>query len=82
MVATLLYCSRDIDPDTAEDLVHDSFSEALVQWRLKGIPLNPNGWIYTVYRNKALNKIKKTRDYLSRIIIKIILLPRSNSVNR
>jgi RNA polymerase sigma-70 factor (ECF subfamily) len=61
MVATLLYCSRDIDPDTAEDIVHDSFSEALVQWRLKGIPLNPNGWIYTVCRNKALNKIKKDK---------------------
>ncbi|HEX8059705.1 MAG TPA: sigma-70 family RNA polymerase sigma factor, partial [Cyclobacteriaceae bacterium] len=61
MVATLLYCSRDIDPDTAEDIVHDSFSEALVQWRLKGIPLNTNGWIYTVCRNKALNKIKKDK---------------------
>lgn len=61
MVATLLYCSRDIDPDTAEDIVHDSFSEALVQWRLKGIPLNPNGWIYTVCRNKALNKIRKDK---------------------
>src|ERR1044071_3131108 len=61
MVSTLLYCSRDIDPDTAEDIVHDSFSEALVHWRSKGIPLNANGWIYTVCRNKALNKIKKDK---------------------
>jgi RNA polymerase sigma factor (sigma-70 family) len=61
MVATLLYSFRDIDPDTADDIVHDSFSEALVQWRLRGIPLNTNGWIYTVCRNKALNKIKKDK---------------------
>jgi RNA polymerase sigma factor (sigma-70 family) len=59
MVATLLYCSRDIDPDTAEDIVHDSFSEALVHWEKNGIPLNTAGWIYTVCRNKALNKIRK-----------------------
>src|SRR3954467_11779031 len=61
MVATLLYISRDIDPDTAEDIVHDSFSEALTNWEQKGIPLNQAGWIYTVCRNKALNKIKKDK---------------------
>jgi RNA polymerase sigma factor (sigma-70 family) len=59
MVATLLYCSREIDPDTAEDIVHDAFSEALVHWEKNGIPLNTAGWIYTVCRNKALNKFKK-----------------------
>lgn len=59
MMATLLYCSRDIDPDTAEDIVQESFAEALVHWKENGIPLNTNGWIYTVCRNKALNKIKK-----------------------
>ena len=61
MVSTLLYSFRDVDPDTAEDIVHDSFSEALVQWRLKGIPLNTNGWIYTVCRNKALNKLMRDK---------------------
>jgi RNA polymerase sigma factor (sigma-70 family) len=61
MVAFLLYSSRDIDPETAEDIVQDSFSAALTDWRLKGIPLNPMAWIYKVCRNKALNKIKKDR---------------------
>lgn len=59
MVASLLYSSRDIDPETAEDIVQDSFSAALTDWRLKGIPLNPTAWIYRVCRNKTLNKIKK-----------------------
>jgi predicted RNA polymerase sigma factor len=61
MVATLLYSSRDIDPETAEDIVQDSFSAALTDWKLKGIPTNPAGRIYKVCRNKALNKIKKDR---------------------
>jgi RNA polymerase sigma factor (sigma-70 family) len=61
MVASLLYFSRDIDPETAEDMVQDSFSSALTDWRLKGIPANTMGWIYKVCRNKALNQIKKDR---------------------
>ena len=61
MVASLLYSSRDIDPETAEDIVQDSFSTALTDWRLKGIPTNTMGWIYKVCRNKALNKIKKDK---------------------
>lgn len=65
MVASLLYSSRDIDPETAEDIVQDSFSAALTDWRLKSIPLNPMAWIYRVCRNKALNKIKKDRRFES-----------------
>ena len=38
LVASLLYASRDIDPETAEDIVQDAFSAALIDWRLQGIP--------------------------------------------
>ena len=61
IVASLLYSSRDIDPETAEDIVQDSFSSALIDWRLQGIPVNSTGWIYKVCRNKALNKIKRNK---------------------
>lgn len=61
MVASLLYTYRDIDPETAEDIVQDSFSSALIDWRLKGIPANTMGWLYKVCRNKTLNKIKKDK---------------------
>jgi RNA polymerase sigma factor (sigma-70 family) len=61
MVACLLYSSSDIDPETAEDIVQDSFSSALTSWKQQGIPTNPAGWIYKVCRNKALNKIKRER---------------------
>lgn len=61
LVASLLYSSRDIDPETAEDMVQDSFSSALINWRQQGIPLNGTGWIYKVCKNKALNKIKRDK---------------------
>jgi RNA polymerase sigma factor (sigma-70 family) len=63
MVSSLLYFSRDIDLETAEDLVQDSFSAALVAWRKQGIPANPAGWIFTVCRNNALNKIKAGKRF-------------------
>jgi RNA polymerase sigma factor (sigma-70 family) len=59
MVASLLYSSRNIDPETAEDIVQDSFSAALSDWTHQGIPINATGWIYKVCKHKALNRIKK-----------------------
>ena len=57
MVAWLLYFSTDIDLETAEDIVQDAFASALTSWKNDGVPANPAGWIFTVCRNKALNKI-------------------------
>ncbi|HEX6224840.1 MAG TPA: sigma-70 family RNA polymerase sigma factor [Chryseolinea sp.] len=58
MVASLLYSSRDIDLETAEDIVQDSFSAALTDWQKNGLPFHPTGWLYKVCKNKALNKIR------------------------
>ena len=61
LVASLLYSSRDIDPETAEDVVHDAFSTALTHWREHGIPINAKAWLYKVCRNKALNILKANK---------------------
>lgn len=82
MVATLLYVSRDIDLATAEDIVQDSFSGALIHWTKNGIPLNANGWSYTVCRNKALNKIKKINDFNLQTITKAATRQRRSSASR
>lgn len=63
MVASMMYLSRDIDPDTAEDIVHDAFSTALTHWRTKGIPLNTKAWMYTVCKNHALNILRKNKKH-------------------
>lgn len=43
----------------AEDIVSDTFVVAVEVWSLKGLPENPNAWLYAVAKNK-------TKDYLKR----------------
>ena len=63
MVSSLLRFSNDIDWNTAEDLVQDSFSAALISWEKDGLPANPPAWLFRVCRNKALNKIKESKRF-------------------
>jgi len=65
LVASLLKLFQDHSLETVEDLVQDSFAAALTAWRKDGIPSNPAGWIYTVCRNKGLNKIKQSKKISS-----------------
>src|SRR6478672_1587260 len=63
MVTAMLQFSRDIDIETAEDLVQDAFYAALSSWKHKGIPRNPAGWMYTVCRNNAINVLKRNKSF-------------------
>ena len=63
MVTAMLQFSRDIDLETAEDLVQDAFYTALSTWKQNGIPNNPAGWMYTVCRNNAINALKKNKSF-------------------
>jgi RNA polymerase sigma factor (sigma-70 family) len=63
LVTSMLQFSRDINLETAEDLVQDSFVAALTTWKKNGVPENPAGWLYNVCRNKALNKIKRDKKF-------------------
>ena len=63
MVSSLLHFSNAIDLQTAEDLVQDSFSTAIISWRKDGLPDNPTGWLFRVCKNRALNKIKESKKF-------------------
>jgi len=63
LVTSMLQFSRDINLETAEDIVQDSFLAALTAWKKTGVPDNPAGWIYNVCRNNALNKIKRDKKF-------------------
>jgi RNA polymerase sigma-70 factor (ECF subfamily) len=63
MVSSLLHFSNAIDLEEAEDIVQDSFSAALVSWRVNGLPDNPAAWLFRVCKNKALNKIKESKRF-------------------
>lgn len=64
MIAMLLYCFRDMDMVSAEDIVQDAFSAALTSWKEDNIPTNAEAWLFKVCRNKAINKIKATKKSL------------------
>lgn len=44
---------------TAEDIVQETLLKAVDIWQHKGIPPNPQAWLYTTAKNNALNLIKR-----------------------
>lgn len=59
LLTSLLYAYRSIDIATAEDIVQDAFSAALLSWKPDKLPENARAWLYRVCCNKALNLLKK-----------------------
>lgn len=45
--------------DLAEDAVQDTLLQACRLWPFEGIPENPDGWLYRVARNKALDILRR-----------------------
>lgn len=62
LVATLFSRYQDLPLEAIEDIVQDSFAAALTAWTADTLPANPAGWVFTVCRNKAINKIKEEKN--------------------
>jgi RNA polymerase sigma-70 factor (ECF subfamily) len=62
VVAALSRRLRDID--LAEEAIQDAFAEALRSWPETGIPDNPGGWIATVSRNRAIDRLRREKAYV------------------
>jgi RNA polymerase sigma-70 factor (ECF subfamily) len=61
MVATL---TRTLGPrhlSLAEDAVQDALMTAMQQWPFRGIPDNPEAWLFQVARNRALDRLRHGR---------------------
>jgi RNA polymerase sigma-70 factor, ECF subfamily len=52
---------RDID--LAEEAIQDAFAEAMRSWPESGVPTNPGGWIATVSRRRAIDRIRREQTY-------------------
>jgi RNA polymerase sigma-70 factor (ECF subfamily) len=61
MVATLTRTLGSRHLALAEDAVQDALITALQQWPFRGVPDNPEGWLYQVARNRALDRLRHTR---------------------
>jgi RNA polymerase sigma-70 factor (ECF subfamily) len=59
LVAFLAARTRDVA--SAEDALSDAFASALTDWPLKGCPSNPEAWLLTVARRKAMNAARQQR---------------------
>lgn len=51
------------DIDLAEEAIQDAFAEAMRSWPERGIPSNPGGWIATVSRRRAIDRIRREQTY-------------------
>lgn len=57
LVALLAARTRDVA--AAEDALSEAFALALARWPLDGCPSNPEAWLFTVARRKALDLARK-----------------------
>jgi RNA polymerase sigma-70 factor (ECF subfamily) len=56
VLARLIGLLRDFD--LAEEALQDAFVAAVESWPRSGIPTNPAGWLMTVARRKAIDRIR------------------------
>ena len=47
--------------ETAEDVVQQTFIDAINVWKFKGVPDNPSAWLFRVARNKAIDIIRRNK---------------------
>src|SRR5690348_14666273 len=59
LIAGLTRIVRDVG--IAEDLAHDALVAALEQWPSDGIPDNPGAWLMATARNRAIDRIRRTK---------------------
>ena len=61
--------------DVAEDIASETFMQALETWPYKGTPSNPQAWLYTVAKRKALNIINRQNIFHEKVASKISASP-------
>jgi RNA polymerase sigma-70 factor, ECF subfamily len=47
------------DLQLAEDAAQEAFTEASATWAVSGVPRNPGGWIHTVARRRAIDRVRR-----------------------
>lgn len=53
--------------EAAEDIASETFVLALETWPYKGVPSNPQAWLYTVAKNKARNYMNREKLFAEKI---------------
>jgi RNA polymerase sigma-70 factor (ECF subfamily) len=53
--------------DLAEESVAEAIEEALRQWRTRGVPPNPGGWLTQAARHNALDRLRREKRYREKL---------------
>lgn len=61
LLAALIASVRDFQ--LAEDSLQDAVTSALDHWGRSGVPCNPAGWLMQVARRKAIDRIRRGRNF-------------------
>jgi RNA polymerase sigma-70 factor, ECF subfamily len=64
MVAALINGLGDFD--LAEESLQDALELAIERWPAEGIPANPPGWLVTVAKRRAIDRIRRDRSRTSK----------------
>ena len=59
IVSSLTRVFGPAEMELAEDAVQEALEKALRHWPFRGIPVNPNGWLYAVARNAAVDRLRR-----------------------
>jgi RNA polymerase sigma-70 factor, ECF subfamily len=57
VLAALVHRLRDFE--LAEDALQDAFALAIERWPVSGIPVTPAAWLFTVARNRAIDRLRR-----------------------
>jgi RNA polymerase sigma-70 factor (ECF subfamily) len=63
------------DFDVAEEAAQEAFASAAARWPHEGVPASPVGWLITVGRNRALDRIRRDRVLATKT--RLLELPRA-----
>ena len=55
------------DWDLAEECAQDAFAQAVKTWPRDGVPRRPGGWLTTVARNRALDRLRRGATETARL---------------
>jgi RNA polymerase sigma factor (sigma-70 family) len=61
LIAALVRITRDVG--IAEDLAQDALVAAMETWPRDGTPDNPGAWLMTTARNRALDRVRRSRRF-------------------
>ncbi|HYI76298.1 MAG TPA: DUF6596 domain-containing protein, partial [Chryseolinea sp.] len=57
--------------ELAEDIVSETFLTAAETWGIKGIPENPEAWLYVVAKQKTLHHFRRNRIFEEKVVPEI-----------